>query len=92
MSGTPVITSPRGSCPELVSADVGFVCTSRDDYLVALDRVGTIRPCECRRRAMEHFHYLEMARGYVDEYDRELGSYGSDARRYVARSLEDLRN
>ena len=26
MSGTPVICSDKGACPELVSADVGFVC------------------------------------------------------------------
>lgn len=92
MSGTPVLASPRGSCPEMVSPDVGFLCATRDDYLLALDRLGAIRPEDCRRRALERFHYLRMARGYIAEYEHELGVYGSDSRRYVARSLDELRN
>ena len=82
MSGTPVIASNRGACPELVTPDVGFVCEGRDDYLRAIDRIGTIRPEACRAKAMAEFHYLRMARDYVREYRAEI------ANRLVGKSME----
>jgi len=72
MSGTPVICSAEGACPELITPDVGFVCTSREDYLQAVQRVNEISPKKCRFRAMQEFHYLKMARGYYNEYQKEL--------------------
>jgi glycosyltransferase involved in cell wall biosynthesis len=72
MSGTPVIASRRGACPELVTPDVGFVCETRDDYLRAIERIGDIRPEACRARAIAEFHYLRMTREYVREYRVEI--------------------
>jgi glycosyltransferase involved in cell wall biosynthesis len=72
MSGTPVIASRRGACPELVSPDVGFACDTWDDYLRAVARLGDIRPEACRARALAEFHYLRMARDYVNEYRAEV--------------------
>ncbi|MEM7349976.1 MAG: glycosyltransferase [Acidobacteriota bacterium] len=74
MSGTPVVTSDRGACPELVTPEVGFVCSKRDEYLTALQNVHTIDPRACRDRAMAAFHYKTMAEGYVREYERELAA------------------
>jgi glycosyltransferase involved in cell wall biosynthesis len=72
MSGTPVIGSRNGSVPELVTADVGFVCDTADDYAAAAARIGEIAPAACRARAMREFHYRVMAERYVVEYEREL--------------------
>jgi len=72
MSGTPVITSDLGACPELVSSDVGFVCGSMDDYRRAFADIGLIEPRRCREKAMLDYHYLRMAEGYVREYEREI--------------------
>jgi glycosyltransferase involved in cell wall biosynthesis len=77
ISGTPVITSDRGACPELVSGDVGFVCSNLEQYLAALERVGSISPAACRAKAMAQFHYLRMAGEYVREYEVELGRAGA---------------
>ena len=90
MSGTPVIASPRGACPEMVTPDVGYICTSRDDYFRAIDRIDSIRPEDCRRRAIERFHHLKMAREYVAEYRREIASYAADRAGYIDRSLSHL--
>jgi glycosyltransferase involved in cell wall biosynthesis len=68
MSGTPVIASNRGACPELITDDTGFVCAEMGDYLRAVDGVGRISTKACRDRAMAEFHYLKMARNYVDQY------------------------
>jgi glycosyltransferase involved in cell wall biosynthesis len=80
MSGTPIIASNRGACPELVTPDVGFVCETRDDYFRAIDRIGDIRPEACRAKAMAEFHYHRMARDYVREYTVEICSVGKASR------------
>lgn len=76
MSGTPVICSNNGACPEIVSSEVGFVCKERQDYLNAIQKVETIRPEDCRARAMRDFHYLRMADDYVREYQAEQVAAG----------------
>ena len=72
MSGTPVLGSRRGSLPELVTPEVGFLCDSVEDYVAAAERLDRIRPADCRRRAMKEFHYLAMTRRYLAEYEREM--------------------
>jgi glycosyltransferase involved in cell wall biosynthesis len=80
MSGTPVIASDRGACPEMVSADVGFICRGDDDYAAAIQSLGTVSRQRCREYALEHFHYLRMAADYLREYERELSFTNSCVR------------
>ncbi|ETX03813.1 glycosyltransferase [Candidatus Entotheonella palauensis] len=75
MSGTPVISSDKGPCPELISAEVGFVCANQHEYLHAIHHVDTIAPQACRDKALRDHHYLKMAADYVQEYEREIGSH-----------------
>jgi glycosyltransferase involved in cell wall biosynthesis len=72
MSGTPVICSNRGACPELISSDVGFVCETEQDYLAAIDHVHQIKPAACREKAFREYHYLRMARDYVEQYQQQI--------------------
>ncbi|MBV9924320.1 MAG: glycosyltransferase [Acidobacteria bacterium] len=72
MSGTPVICSDSGACPEVVSEEVGFVCRTRAEYVEAAGRVGRISPRACREKALKEFHYLRMAADYVKQYELEL--------------------
>ena len=73
VSGTPVICSNRGACQELISPEVGFVCATEQDYLAAIDRVHLIKPADCREKVMREYHYLRMARDYVEQYRQEIG-------------------
>jgi glycosyltransferase involved in cell wall biosynthesis len=73
MSGTPVICSNHGACPELIDDSVGFVCDTMDDYIAAVAGLGRIRPRDCREKALRDFHYLRMARDYLAVYESELG-------------------
>src|SRR6185295_19728984 len=57
MSGTPVICSDRGACPEIISPDVGFVCRDLGDYRRAIEKAGEIPPAACREKAMREYHY-----------------------------------
>ena len=72
MSGTPVICSDRGACPEVISPDVGFVCRNEDDYVAAINNLARISPRSCRDKAMREYHYLRMAADYVLEYQKEI--------------------
>ena len=76
MSGTPVICSDRGACPEIISPDVGFVCKSDHDYVAAINNISSISPRACRNKAMKDYHYLRMASDYVFEYQKELARLG----------------
>ena len=87
MSGTPVIASDFGPCPEVVTADVGFICASRDEYAAAFQRIGRIRPRDCREKALANYHYLTMARRYIQEYEAELARYGAAASSQVAENV-----
>ena len=71
-SGTPVIASRNGACPELITPDTGFTCETMEDYLAAVESLPDVRPTDCRRRAETEFDYRVMARRYVAEYEREL--------------------
>jgi len=73
MSGTPVIGSFNGACPELITPETGFLCASDDEYVGAIERAHEIAPAACRARAMRDFHYLRMAEDYVKQYERVLG-------------------
>jgi len=74
MSGTPVIASNKGAMPELLQHGGGFVCEDKAAYLEAVTNLETISSADCRRLAWEQFHYLDMARGYLKEYKREIES------------------
>jgi len=72
MSGTPVICSDLGACPEIISPEVGFVCRQESDYRSAVERVTQISRRACREKAMREYHYHNMARGFVREYQAEI--------------------
>jgi glycosyltransferase involved in cell wall biosynthesis len=74
MSGTPVICSNNGACPELITPDVGFICRDDREYVAALRNVANISPKACREKALREFHYQRMAADYVSEYEKELAA------------------
>jgi glycosyltransferase involved in cell wall biosynthesis len=77
MSGTPVICSDRGACPEIISSEVGFVCQDWEDYVTAVHRITDISPQACRDKAMREYHYLKMATDYAAEYEKEIARNGN---------------
>jgi len=75
LSGTPVICSNSGACPELIPDDVGFVCGTEADYLNAIGHVDCISPQRCRDVAIKRYHYRQMCTGYLREYQREIANH-----------------
>jgi glycosyltransferase involved in cell wall biosynthesis len=86
-SGTPIIASHHGPCPEVVPPEVGFICRTTDDYAAAVQNAHRILPRDCRERGLRDHHYLTMARGYLREYEIEVGRFGAEP----AAALEEAR-
>jgi glycosyltransferase involved in cell wall biosynthesis len=79
LSGTPIVGSRRGSLPELVGPDAGFVLdlpSGPDDedgytrWSEALTQVQKLDSQVLRKHAIERFSHHRMAESYVDVYKR----------------------
>lgn len=67
--GTPVIISNAGSSAELVRHGVtGYVCSSENDYIRAIEQIDNISRSECRAFA-EHFSDKQMYEHYEKLYN-----------------------
>ena len=68
-AGTPVITRPRGSTPELLRhGEHGFLVESEDGLVAACRAVGTIDRVACRAWALQRFSRQRMADDYEHVY------------------------
>ena len=70
ISGTPVITTPMGAMPELITPEVGALCDTEDAMADAIRHLDDFAPAACRRHALEHFTAEVCARKYLGYYER----------------------
>ena len=63
--GTPVISSPNGCMPEMVSEKTGVICHSYSDLLKAPKKISELNPADCRRVAEEYFSVKRMTADYL---------------------------
>jgi len=75
ISGTPVISTPYGAVPEIVTPEVGFICKDDREMENAIERVGEKLPQECRKHVIENFTSKIMAQNYLFYYNNIL-SFG----------------
>ncbi len=69
--GTPVISCPRGSLPEIIRPGIdGFLIHSIEEGCAAVERLGTIDRAGCRRRAEENYTQDVVVERYLDLYRR----------------------
>ena len=71
-SGTPIIASPRGSLPELVSPDTGGLGDTLDELVALRRRLSDWDPRACRARAERCFTHRVMAEEYLRCYRNVL--------------------
>jgi glycosyltransferase involved in cell wall biosynthesis len=68
-TGTPIISCPRGSLPELIEhGRHGFLVSSEDELVEACLKVKTLDRAECRRWVLERFSASRMAADYERVY------------------------
>ncbi len=75
--GTPVISSPRGSLPEIVEEGIhGFLVRSPEETVSAIGRLSEIDRSACRARAESHFAGSVVIPRYVSLYERAIAEAG----------------
>lgn len=71
--GTPVISTPRGSLPEIVRPGVdGFLVNSVDEAVEAIRKLPAINRHNCRQRVESHFSAEAIVRQYEQLYRQQL--------------------
>lgn len=72
--GTPVITCPRGSVPELLKDGItGYSGCTVEELVDAVDKVRSVSRLGCRRYAKRRFDMRRMALEYVNVYSKVMG-------------------
>ena len=70
-AGTPVISFPFGSIPEVVEdGKTGFVVKDIDAMVEAIGNIDQISPAECRKRVEEKFGVKQMVDAYEELYGK----------------------
>jgi glycosyltransferase involved in cell wall biosynthesis len=73
--GTPVITYPLGSMPEVVDAGVtGFLVDGVEGAVAAVDKAAALDRAAIRRRAERRFGAARMVDDYLAVYQRLIGA------------------
>jgi glycosyltransferase involved in cell wall biosynthesis len=72
--GTPVLSRPRGSLPELIiNGKHGFLSDDDDELVEDCHRVGELDRRACRQWALDRFSTERMVRGYEKVVERVAG-------------------
>lgn len=67
--GTPVLTTPYGSIPEIIiDGKTGFLCKDVDEMAKKIKEVDTLSRAACREHAEENFSDERMAKQYLRLY------------------------
>lgn len=82
-SGTPVVGYDAGSIPEVVRGRTGFVVSSIDEAVSAVERIsdGDYSPEQCRRLAEEFFSAEAMTARYFEMYIKANGRFNENRQR-----------
>jgi len=72
LCGTPVLATPRGAMPEIVSDEVGCLFETDDEFMAGLSAVAGISPLHCRAFAADRFPIRATAMKYLELYARVL--------------------
>jgi hypothetical protein len=70
--GTPVVATPRGALPEIVTKESGVLADSFDGLVDGVRRAGSFPPEACRARVEEAFTHRHMADKYESYYAKIL--------------------
>lgn len=71
-SGCPVLATPYGSLPEIVTPDVGWLSNNAQTWVDRLTGVFRWDREDCRARVRAKFSHHAMAEGYLHYYNRVL--------------------
>lgn len=70
--GAPVFGTPYGSLPELVTPDVGFLTSSKEEMIRHIRDDYRYSPLRCHEYARDLFNSRVMAEGYISKYEKVM--------------------
>lgn len=70
--GTPVVATPRGALPEIVTPESGVLADSFAGLVDGVSKAKTLSPEACRARVEEAFTHLHMAKKYQLYYEKVI--------------------
>lgn len=70
--GTPVVATPRGALPEIVSKESGILANSFEDLVEGARQAHRFEPEACRARVESAFTHRHMAEKYEEYYKRVI--------------------
>lgn len=70
--GCPILGTPYGSLPEIVTAEVGFLSNSADTLSKEVKNIEQFSRARCHEYASDAFNSKKMAELYLDKYQRVL--------------------
>lgn len=73
--GAPVFGTPRGSLPELVTNEVGFLSDSEDDLVAHIMNDYHYSPKVCHEYAADLFNSRRMAEAYLVKYGEAMDKF-----------------
>jgi glycosyltransferase involved in cell wall biosynthesis len=78
VSGCFIAGTPYGALPEIVTPEAGFLSNRADELAEIVSCPTHFSPAQCRDRVLQNFTHLQMARKYLEYYERVLttGSVG----------------
>ncbi|HLY30097.1 MAG TPA: glycosyltransferase family 4 protein [Ktedonobacterales bacterium] len=86
--GTPVLTRPYGSAPELlVDGVTGFLRRTDEELVAATQQIATLSRAQCRLYAEQHFDRQLMATRYVESYRTALATRQERLRASIVTTL-----
>ena len=71
--GLPVLGSPYGSLPELITPEAGRVCQNSQDLLDVLRNPPSWEPHQIRKRVEDHFSITIFTQRYLELYQKVIG-------------------
>lgn len=72
--GTPVVATPRGALPEILTPYCGILGESHEQLVQGVQRAKGFEPEACRDRVVARFTHIHMAQGYLRYYKKILES------------------
>lgn len=72
--GTPVIAFNKGSVPEVITDDVGFIAKNVAEMSQAVERISTLSSRSCRNYVENNFSIKKMADTYNRIYEKVVAS------------------
>jgi glycosyltransferase involved in cell wall biosynthesis len=80
-TGTPVVTSPRGAAPEIITDGLnGFLCADAGALVDAIGKIDRIDRRACRTEVARRFSTQQMVGRHVDAYRQLLASHSPPLR------------